>query len=275
MFFFTARITQAQDVVINEVLSNPTGDDNGAELVELYNTTNSVYNLSGCVLYFHETDNFQKIVFDSEEFIDKFKIFTSNGYWLDNSGDKVRLVCLSFTDSVAYGDAGGATVSAPGEGKTFGRIPDGTGNFYILSSETMGEANPTLPTSTPVPTSTPTNTPVPTNTPTNTPAPTSAPSPTPTSTPKPTATPTKKPTPTPKDHIDENDLLKTQADVSQFRYDAQGESNSDTEGVLGTSVGSGSQNENISPFAYVLFGLGLIFVIVSIFLFIKNRRSAD
>ena len=138
MFFFGYKIslTHAQ-VVINEVLPNPVGDDSGAELIELYSKTDSPLSLDGCILYFHETDNYQKVVFNAGDFIDKYKVISSGGEWIRNTGDQIRLICTSFNDSVSFGDMTDSVVAAPNEGLTFGRSPDGTGGFYLLSSETM------------------------------------------------------------------------------------------------------------------------------------------
>lgn len=172
-------------VVINEVLPNPIGEDGGAEWVELYNLGNNPISLSGCVLHLHETDNTQKIVFNSEDFIEKYKVISWDGKWLKNSGDTIRLLCSSFSDTVAYGDANGAIIDDPKEGVTFGRSPDGTGNFYILSSVTLNGPNAQPPTSTPAPTNTPTQTPVPTSTHTPTPTFTPTRASTKTSTPSP------------------------------------------------------------------------------------------
>jgi hypothetical protein len=122
--FFTNYELVSANVVINEVLPNPIGEDSGAELVELYNNTNTPFSLSGCTLYFHVTDNSQKIDFDSDDFVDKFKVFSSDGEWLNNDGDTLRLVCSNFSDIVPYGNADNSLVKVPGMGETIGRHPD-------------------------------------------------------------------------------------------------------------------------------------------------------
>jgi hypothetical protein len=84
--------------------------------------------------------------------------------------------------------------SNPGEGKSYGRSPNGTGGFivYDAASVSKGVVNPT-PTEVP----TPTPTPQPTEVPTEAPEPTATPTPEPTLTPTPTTKPTTKPSPTP------------------------------------------------------------------------------
>jgi hypothetical protein len=195
---------------------------------------------------------------------------------LNNQNDTIYLKNPQneIQDHISYGGAG--QVCVPFATGSIARIPDGGNVFDRVSTPTKGSSNNSAvldpcPSPTPVPTSAPTNTPNPTctPTPTNTATPTLAP----TSTPKPTPTPTKKPTPPPMDNSAQNELLKNSTDVSQFRYSSD-EAKSDVEGVLGAS-NEGSQNENISPFAYVLFGLGIIFVSVSIYLFIKNRKPVN
>ncbi len=187
-FLASATIVNAQ-VVINEVLANPSGEESGAEWVELYNTGQEVASLSGCILYLDDGDT-QKVVFGNEDFVDKFKVISWDGTKLNNGGDIVRLQCTSSQDSIAYGNYSGAVVVAPGDGVTFGRNPDGTGSFYILSAVTLGSVNasPATPTPTATPSSTATPTPTPTPTPTHTATP--KPSPTKTLTPKATASTT-------------------------------------------------------------------------------------
>lgn len=178
LLLIAPRIAFAQ-VVINEVLPNPSGSDNGAEWVELFNTTSQVVSLKDCILHLHSTDDIQKINFGDEAFIDKYEVISWDSSWLNNSGDQARLVCPEFNDFLAYGNASGASVEAPDEGVSIGRNPNGTGSIYILASVTMGEPNSSPPTPTPMPTSTPT------------------PTPKPTATTKPTSTPTNTPTPKP------------------------------------------------------------------------------
>lgn len=165
-------------VVINEVLNNPSGTESGAEWVELYNLGIEVASLNGCILYLDDSTTTQKVIFGEEDFVDKFRVISWDSSWLNNSGDLVKLECGAQTDSVSYGNQAGSVVLAPDDGVSFGRSPDGIGNFLVLSTVTLGDPN--------------SNPPTPTIEPSDTPVPTSTPKPTPTT--KPTSTP--KPTPT-------------------------------------------------------------------------------
>ncbi len=162
-------------IVINEVLPNPQGGDDGAEWVELYNTSSQTVPLLGCVLHLHETDNNQNVLFGEEDFVEKYKVISWDRSWLNNNADEVRLECGTYSDTVSYGS--GKSVIAPSEGNSLGRSPDGEGGFYVLSSVTLGEVNSAPPTSTPLPTNTATVTPrlTPTPKPSNTPIPTNMP----------------------------------------------------------------------------------------------------
>ena len=194
---------------------------------------------------------------------------------LNNSGDTIGLYRSDATlvEQIRYG-GNGVCLPVSSEGSV-GKTTDG-GNVlerFSQSSFNASNASGTLspcPSPTPIPTQTPTNTPTPTVAATN--APTNTPTPNPTSTKKSTSTPTKKPTLTPQDHAADNELLQKSADVSQFRYDSENNSDQQTPAdVLGAE--SSSDLANISPFAYVLLGLGIVFVGVSVFLFVKNRRQ--
>lgn len=243
IFIFPGSVNA--QVVINEVLPNPKGEDSGAEWVELYNIGASPVSLMGCILYLHESDNNQKIGFKDDDFIERYKVVSWDDMWLNNSGDKVRLICSSYSDEVAYGDLDEAVVGSPKEEITVGRNPDGTGSFYLLSSITLGEANSLPPSSTPVPTDTPTLTPKP------------SPSPVPTSTPAPTLTPTKIPTPSP-------------AEEESLQVLGVGEKKNDDE----ASESANEKSKKSFPvFAgiFILAGLGLIsFPVIN---YIKQKKN--
>ena len=88
----------------------------------------------------------------------------------------------------------------------------------------------------------------------------------------PTSTP--RATSTPQDYSTENQELQTAAaDISSFRYDENGNPIIDDTKVLGASQSSESLNENVSPFAYVLLFLGLVFMVLSSYLFIKSKKE--
>lgn len=252
---FPVRVSA--QVVINEVFPNPLGTEAGAEWVELYNTTSEVeVSLSGCTLRLDDNYDPQKVVFGTEDFIGKFKVITWEGSWLNNLGDQIKLDCGTFSDVVSYGNVAGAVVSAPEEGFSFGRSPDGTGNFYLLSSVTLGEVNSPPPTPTPEPT----DEPEPTEKPTNTPVPTS--------TPKPTSTPTPKPTSTPKPRATSIPTAEP------------------TEGIVLTSLNSGGsdkagevlavQEEKQSKFPFIPAAFilsGVIFLGLAGYIFLRQRKK--
>jgi hypothetical protein len=180
-------------IVINEVLNNPAGTEAGAEWIELYNTETSPATLNDCTLFLDSNiSTIQKIIFGNADFVDKFKVISWDSSWLNNSGDTIKLDCGLFSDSVAYGNESGAVVNAPEDGVSFGRNPDGSGSYTILSSITLGEPNSPSPTSIPIPTNT--NSPTPKDTPTTKPTLTPKPSTTPKPTSTPTIIPTSKPT---------------------------------------------------------------------------------
>ena len=174
-------------IVINEVLPNPEGEDKIGEWLELYNPTGQDLDVNGYVL---------KDAAGNELTIDAIhtdgETILSDGGWLvihrsghttfslNNDGDEAIQLLSQETvvDTFSY--------SSSSEGKTWGRIPDGGDISAQELSPTEGSAN-VLPTPTPEPT----DVPEPTQEPTPTKTPTQAPSPTP----KPTAKPTTKPAP--------------------------------------------------------------------------------
>ncbi len=196
-------------IVINEVLNNPSGEENGAEWVELFNTGDSPVTLYGCTLFLDDTAVYQKIAFGENDFIDKFEVINAwDDSWLSNSGDTVKIECGSDSDIVAYGDEQGSVVGNPADSISFGRNPDGIGSFSILANVTLGEANSAPPTPTP----NPTNTLTPTQSPTSTSSPTATLIPKPTFTPLPTATP--KPSNTPTSVISQFSDSPTQTEIA-------------------------------------------------------------
>lgn len=168
--------TCCAQVVINEISPSE-------EWVELFNVGLTEFSLDGCTLLMGSPS--QDVIFsvsDSISLANKFKIIEKGNYgwtanWLNNDGDNVSLTCSTINESASYG--------SDIENATYGRYPDGIGNFVVLVSATKGLPN-SSPTPTPTPTSPPTSTLTLTSTPTLTPTPT----PTATKTPSPTKTPT-------------------------------------------------------------------------------------
>lgn len=179
-------------VVINEFSSN-----SNPEWVELYNTSLDSISLKGCILLMQDNpETSQKITFSEKSSIDKFLLIKqgdynwgSNSYWLHNDSDKITLNCGGEEkDSVLYGSIENTFVSAPNQGQSAGRSPDGSGTWSILAEQTPGGSNSSPPTPTPTNTPTLTNTPTPTPTITHTPTPTKTPTPKPTQKSSPTPT---------------------------------------------------------------------------------------
>lgn len=170
LFFLLSSVKGVSaQIVINEFLADPENGDNGAEWVELYNLKNEAVSLAGCTLYLHESGQTQKVTFVSDDFIEKFKVVSWDGRWLNNAGDKIRFECPSINDSLIYGDLDAAVVTKPVVGRSIGRSPDGTGAFTQLAEVTLGMANSSPPTSTPTKTPTSTSSPKPTPSLTKTP----------------------------------------------------------------------------------------------------------
>jgi len=273
VFLFNCKNSNAQ--LINEFSSDP--GSGGVDWVEIYT--------NGVDKSLYQTKDSVGNVKNLSEAVCNGNICTVD--WsnrLNKDGDTIKLILISSPDSpvdqITYGGSG--YVCVPGEGQSIGRVAtldspyEPTNVWERFSTPSKGQTNNNgvvlaCPSPTPVPSSTPTNAPDPTNTP--------APTNTPTSTPKPTSTPTpsptKKPTPTPKDNTAQNEQLQAaSADVSNFRYNPEeNEDKKTAQEVLGSSDEGGTQKENISPFAYVLFALGVIFIGVSIFFFVKHKNS--
>ncbi|MBI5465320.1 lamin tail domain-containing protein [Candidatus Gottesmanbacteria bacterium] len=171
IFLFSPKVIFAQ-VVINEILPNPTS---GNDWVELYNNSDQEVNISNWILDDEgTTTDMLKIPEGTTIGTKGFKSFYVSNR-LNKSGDTIYLYLPDKTetiDSYKY-------TSNPGDDVSFGRFPDG--------SDTWGSCSPTFETTN--------NCVVATPTPTPTPSPTPSPSPTPT--PKPTSTPRPSPTSTP------------------------------------------------------------------------------
>lgn len=243
---------------INEFSSDTLGTTADPDWVELFNDNASSVALSG----YHLSDDYGNVK-DLTGSLDPNAFVTID--WsnrLDKDGDVVKLIENSSSneiDKVGYGTKG-TDIIAPSSGQSAGRLPDGSGNWFLLTSPTKGFTNNTA---SPVPTSTPTSTPIPTSTPTPKPSPTSIPvstnTPTPTSIPTFIPTPTKKTTPTltPTSTIEpspsEEILLVTDNLPTPTINNEQGQ-------VLGVA----NENKDNSLLPKVLIGLGLFFIVGSL-----------
>lgn len=184
LLFLTLPKSVYAEVVINEILPDPTGTDDGNEWVELYNQSASQIDLTGYKL---------KDASDHEQSLSGS--ITGNGYLvfialgsfsINNDNETIKLFDPSsiLIDSYNYLNST--------EGKSWGRYPDGGSFSSSALVPTSGQPNQIPSTPSPTPTITPSPTPISTLTP----SPTATPKPTPTKTPSPkaTSTPTAKPT---------------------------------------------------------------------------------
>ncbi|MBN2473869.1 MAG: lamin tail domain-containing protein [Pirellulales bacterium] len=138
------------DVVVNEVLSRPPAGD--VDAIELYNASAATVNIAGWYLS-DSSDDYRKFrIPDGPEAIlapGEFLVFDESdfnaggpgAFQLDGSlGDDVWLLeadifgnLIRFADHVEFGEAL--------DGVSFGRAPDGTGPFGMMSQETIGGPN--------------------------------------------------------------------------------------------------------------------------------------
>ena len=260
LFVFPKRAKA--EVLINEVLPDPSSSEEENEWVELYNNGSDNIDVNGYKL---KDASDHQLTIDSSK-VDGGTVIISGGWKvvyrrgghlsLNNSGlETITLLDSSdlTLNQFAYTDSD--------TDRSWGRLPDG-GTIFTEDtiSPTPGSANQ------PPPTPTPTLTPTPNPTSTPTPSPTSTPTPTP----KPTLTPTKTPTPTSSVLGDEEKLDSA---------NPQGDS---ALGILGLRQGLTNEDGTTKttteekPFplgAASLIMAGIIFIGVSVSAFIRGRRK--
>lgn len=183
IFFILPKILFAQ-VVINEVFTDPSGDDKGLEWIELYNLSSLPVDLTGWQLgadkYFAippfnlSAGSFVLIHWRSDGNNNSNNIFTGSQATLDNLGNKSGYVALftagkrgkeTIADYIEYGEAGktwestaqttgiwqaGQFVDAPGEGQSLGLKKDGqdanlTEDWQIFFVPTPNQSNTNTP----------------------------------------------------------------------------------------------------------------------------------
>jgi len=223
-FFIFPKACFAQ-VVINEFLPNPI---DGADWVELYNTTSQDVSLDDWIL---DDEGTKSNMFEIEE-----ATISAHGFRLFEVGSRLN----KNSDTIFLMDNQGVVVdeysytSDPGNNISFGRMPDGE-SWGICSELTPGLENKcALPTSTPtpIPTSLPTNTPTPPPAVTPTKKPTSTPTKKLTSTP----TPTKKLTPTPLPTVEPTLTATESGELESFLATPTGE-------ILGETKEAGNSGQ--------------------------------
>jgi len=148
----TTTTTIPQNIIINEFMPNPGGDDDapmpGGEWVELYNPTNNDVNVSDWVLY--DSFDTHELYINTSNTNSGDTIVPANGwlvvyrdgdgdFTLDNNGDEIRLYDgypvngSTLIDQISY--------ASSQEGVSWARIPDGTGSLQEDSTPTPGETN--------------------------------------------------------------------------------------------------------------------------------------
>ena len=255
------------DVVINEVLPNPSGSDSSEpdEFIELFNNGSEMVVITGWTV--SDTGGSTKTYTIPDTNL------VSGGYAslrrevtaiiLNNSGDEG--VVLKDTEGTVENSM---SFSSNIVGKSWSRIPNGTGSFVNNTTPTENLINIAPPTPTPTPTATPSPTPTATATATSAP----------TSTPTPTATPTRTPTPSPRGSPSGTPKPKTPTPSPEVSL--LGEETGDfslnevtptpAEEVLGASD-KDSGNNSIIPFVFI--GTGMVFLILGGISFYKKTRS--
>ena len=131
----TSTTTTTIPVVINEFQCDPTGDDVGNEWAELYNQGDAAVDLTGWSL---EGENLSGTLAAGA-----WLQVTFSSQTLTNTGDTITLSdnASAEVDSVAYGDAADPVITAPAEGESAGRSPDGSATWAIFTTPTPEAAN--------------------------------------------------------------------------------------------------------------------------------------
>lgn len=125
------------DVMINEFMPNPSGEDPGTEWIELYNTTSEALDLTGWTLE-DTVGTINTFNLDGKSIsANSFLVIehSESSIILNNSGDGLELEYFdSLIDSVSYS-------SDPGTDKSIGRDPDGDSTIIECSTSTKGLSN--------------------------------------------------------------------------------------------------------------------------------------
>lgn len=247
IFLFFPKDVFAQ-VVINEVLPNPPGDDATGEWVELYNLGVDTVDVAGYKL---EDASGHTLVID-ENYVDATTVIAgqqwlavkrnSSSFSLNNSDIETISLYSTATESAQPVDSFSYTGSS--EGKSWGRIPDGSDDVFEEKLEpTPGSAN-FVPSHSLSPSSTPSQ------------SPSSAPDSSPTS--SPTSSPSLTPSPEPVEVIGATFLGKILGEEKSspagfYPWEA-------TEEAESQEATESSRTKFISK---LFLGLGLVFLVSS------------
>lgn len=147
--FFNVQIVFASNIVINEILPNPSS---GNDWVEIYNPTSNSINLSNYIV----KDSTSSLKTLSQTISGNGFLVVEVGKRLDKSGDNIYLLDNSGLELDKY-----VYTSDPGKDISFGRFPDGE-TWHTLSTPSKSLTNNSSPLaspiSTPQPNSSPTQT---------------------------------------------------------------------------------------------------------------------
>jgi competence protein ComEC len=135
--FSSGNVSASESIVVNEVESNPNGDDSGAEEVELYNPSDVPVDLSGWSVG-STAGRTATVVIDNGANIPAqgYLIIGRSSQWLDNSDEAVELRGASG----ALIDSAGPFSDEDNDDSTWQRSPDG-GERWIFATGTMEGPN--------------------------------------------------------------------------------------------------------------------------------------
>lgn len=140
IYCLQAYATTNNQILINEVESNPAGTDNGTEKVELYNPSNTGVDVSGWTVSSAAGRTAAVVINEGTSIAPKGYLIVgrdSQQQWLDNTGEgiDVRNELGILIDSV------GSFSDQDNDESTWQRSPDGQDNWVFSTSNTLGSAN--------------------------------------------------------------------------------------------------------------------------------------
>jgi len=149
---------QLSDIIINEIMYNPSDADSGHEWIEIYNTTDGNVDLANWKFYEAETnhslnlqqgdlvlssDNYAIIADDANQFMTDYANFTGtlfdSFFSLKNTSEiiAIRDGTGNLIDELTYSSEGGGD----GNGKTIGKQADGAWGESLMEGGTPGSVN--------------------------------------------------------------------------------------------------------------------------------------
>lgn len=144
--FFQKIIFANASIAINEIFPNPAGDENTDEWVELYNNGQEDVDVVGwticdasrhALIISNENTTGATTIIKSKDYL----VVNRNGssFSLNNSGDET--VALFNSSSCGSGQVDTISYNGTSEEKSWGRIPNGTGNLEKNLEKTPGSVN--------------------------------------------------------------------------------------------------------------------------------------